>query len=55
MCDLVNGRVISSMVTSGPAGGYMKDLLNVASSGEHALVLAYLQILSGLVETSRRS
>ena len=50
--DLVDGRVISSMVTSGPAGGYMKDILNVASSGEHALVLATLQILSGLLETA---
>ena len=50
--DLVDGRVISSMVTSGPAGGYMKDLQNVASSGEHALVLASLQILSDLFETA---
>lgn len=50
--DLVDGRVISSMVTSGSAGGYMKDLLNVASGGEHALVLAHLQILSGLCATS---
>lgn len=50
--DLVDGRVISSMVTSGPAGGYMKDLVNVASTGEHALILAYLQILSGLAEAS---
>lgn len=50
--DLVDGRVISSMVTAGPAGGYMKDILNVASSGEHAFVLASLQILSGLFETA---
>jgi acetyl-CoA acetyltransferase len=50
--DLVDGRVISSMVTSGPAGGYMKDLLNVASTGDHALVLAVLQILSGLAEAA---
>lgn len=50
--DLVDGRVISSMVTSGPAGGYMKDIVNVASSGEHALVLAALQILAGLFETA---
>ncbi len=50
--DLVDGRVISSMVTSGSAGGYMKDLLTVASSGEHAFVLAWLRLLSGLCETS---
>jgi acetyl-CoA C-acetyltransferase len=50
--DLIDGRVISSMVTSGAAGGYMKDVLTVASHGEHALILAYLQILSGLCDAS---
>lgn len=50
--DLIDGRVISSMVTAGAAGGYMKDLITVASSGEHALLLAYLRLRSGLFETS---
>ena len=50
--DLVDGRVISAMVTSGPAGGYMKDVITVASSGEHALVLAYLRLSAGLFDTS---
>ena len=50
--DLVDGRVISSMVTAPPAGGYMKDLLAVASSAEHAFVLAYLRLAAGLGETA---
>ena len=50
--DLVDGRVISSMVTAPPAGGYMKDLLAVASSAEHAFVLAYLRLAAGLGDTA---
>ncbi len=50
--DLVDGRVISSMVTAGPAGGYMKDLLAVASSAEHAFVLAYLRLAAGVGDTA---
>jgi acetyl-CoA C-acetyltransferase len=50
--DLVDGRVISSMVTAGPAGGYMKDLLAVASSAEHAFVLAWLRLAAGAGETA---
>lgn len=50
--DQIDGRVISSMVTSGPAGCYYKDCLNVSSSGEHALILACLRIMSGLFDTS---
>lgn len=50
--DLVDGRVISSMVTAPPVGGYMKDLLAVASSAEHAFVLAYLRLASGLGHTA---
>lgn len=50
--DLVDGRVISSMVTSGPAGCYWKDLLNVSSSGEHGLSLGCMRVASGLFRTS---
>lgn len=50
--DLVDGRVISSMVTAPAAGGYMKDLLAVASSAEHAFVLAYLRLAAGLGDTA---
>lgn len=35
------------MLTSGPAGAYLNEEINVASSPAHALVMAYLQILSG--------
>ena len=50
--DLVDGRVISCMVTAPPAGGYMKDLLAVASSAEHAFVLAYMRLAAGLGDTA---
>ena len=50
--DLVDGRVISSMVTSGPAGAYMKDYTNLSSSGEHALTLAYMRTLAGQFQTT---
>ena len=50
--DLVDGRVISSMVTAPAAGGYMKDLIAVASSAEHAFVLAYLRLASGFGHTA---
>lgn len=46
--DQVDGRAISMMVTNASCGGYLKDSLNTSSSGEHALVLACLKILSGL-------
>jgi acetyl-CoA C-acetyltransferase len=45
--DQVDGRAISSMLTSGPAGAYLNEEINIASSPAHALVMAYLQILSG--------
>jgi acetyl-CoA C-acetyltransferase len=45
--DQVDGRAISSMVTSGPAGAYLNDEINTASSPGHALVLAFAQIASG--------
>lgn len=45
--DMVDGRAISSMLTSGPAGAYLNEEINMASSPGHALAMAYLQILSG--------
>lgn len=45
--DQVDGRAISSMLTSGPAGAYLADEINTASSPGHAVALAYMQILSG--------
>lgn len=45
--DQTDGRAISSMLTSGPAGAYLNDEINVASSPGHALALAYMQIRSG--------
>lgn len=45
--DQVDGRAISSMLTSGPAGAYLNEEINVASSPGHALALAYMQIASG--------
>lgn len=48
--DMTDGRAISCMVTGGPAGSYMKNLLNLSSSGEHAFHLGTMQIMSGLHE-----
>ena len=45
--DQVDGRAISSMLTSGPAGAYLNEEINVASSPAHALILAWMQVLSG--------
>lgn len=45
--DGLDGRAISSMVTMSSVGGYFRDLINCSSSGEHALVMAMLRILSG--------
>lgn len=45
--DQVDGRAISSMLTSGPAGAYLNEEINIASSPAHAVVVAYMQILSG--------
>lgn len=45
--DMVDGRAITSMLTSGPAGAYLNEEINMASSPGHALAMAYLQILSG--------
>lgn len=45
--DQVDGRAITSMLTAGPAGAYLNDEINVASSPGHALALGYMQVLSG--------
>lgn len=45
--DLVDGRAISSMLTSAPAGAYLNEEINVASSPGHAIALAYAQVASG--------
>ncbi len=45
--DQVDGRAISSMLTSGPAGAYLSDEINAASSPGHAFALACMQIMSG--------
>ncbi|MEZ5076787.1 MAG: hypothetical protein R2725_05030 [Solirubrobacterales bacterium] len=45
--DQTDGRAISSMLTAGPAGAYLNDEVNVASSPGHALAQAYMQILAG--------
>ncbi|MEW6440121.1 MAG: thiolase family protein [bacterium] len=45
--DGLDGRSISCMVTGGSVGDHGKDLINSSSSGEHALLLACLRILSG--------
>ena len=48
--DMTDGRAITSMLTSGPAGAYLNDEINAASSPGHALALAYMQILGGAHE-----
>jgi acetyl-CoA C-acetyltransferase len=45
--DQVDGRAIASMLSAGPAGAYLNEEINVASSPGHGLALAYMQILSG--------
>lgn len=45
--DQVDGRAISSMLTAGPAGAYLSEEINLASSPGHALSMGYMQILSG--------
>jgi acetyl-CoA C-acetyltransferase len=45
--DQTDGRAISSMLTAGPAGAFLVDEINLASSPGHALATACLAILSG--------
>jgi acetyl-CoA C-acetyltransferase len=42
--DQTDGRAISSMLTAGPAGAYLKDEINIASSPGHAFAVACLSI-----------
>jgi acetyl-CoA acetyltransferase len=46
-CDEFDGRPISSMLMSGPAGGYQVDEVKVTDSGASALCLAYARFLGG--------
>lgn len=45
--DQIDGRVISIMPSTGPAGGVNHDTTMIASSGDHALIYGYLRILAG--------
>lgn len=46
-CDEFDGRPISSMLMTAPAGGYNTDEIKVTDSGASALCLAYARFLSG--------
>ncbi len=46
-CDELDGRPISSMLMSAPAGGYDTDEIKVTDSGATALCLAYARFLAG--------
>ncbi|HEV8096554.1 MAG TPA: thiolase family protein [Burkholderiales bacterium] len=45
-CDELDGRPISSMLMSAPAGGYGTDEIKVTDSGASALCLAYARFLA---------
>jgi hypothetical protein len=45
--DEIDGRVISIMPSTGPAGGVGKDTTLIASSSDHALIYGYLRLLAG--------
>jgi len=45
--DQIDGRVISAMVSAGPAAAVGRDMTMIPSSSEHALVYAYMRLLSG--------
>jgi len=44
--DELDGRSISSMLTSMPAGGLLKDTVKITDSGLHALAVSVMRILS---------
>ena len=46
-CDEMDGRPISSMLMTAPAGGYGIDEIKVTDSGATALALAYARFLAG--------
>jgi acetyl-CoA C-acetyltransferase len=50
--DELDGRSISSMLTSAPAGGLLKDVIKTTDSGLHALALAAMRVQSGLFDLS---
>lgn len=45
--DEIDGRVISIMPSTGPAGGVDRDTTMIASSGDHALIYGYLRLKAG--------
>jgi len=45
--DETDGRVISIMAGTGPAGGVGRDTTMLASSGDHALIYGFLRVLAG--------
>ncbi len=50
--DQLDGRSISSMMTAGPAGAYLKDEIRTTTEGSYAAILACLRILSGEYDTA---
>jgi acetyl-CoA C-acetyltransferase len=46
--DQTDGRAITSMLTAGPAGSYLNDEINIASSPGHAFATAWMTVLSGV-------
>lgn len=46
-CDELDGRPISSMLMSAPAGGYLTDETKVTDSGATALGMAYARFVAG--------
>ncbi|MGE0852085.1 MAG: hypothetical protein AB7O44_21100 [Hyphomicrobiaceae bacterium] len=46
-CDELDGRPISSMLMTAPAGGYHTDEIKVTDSGASAFCLACMRVLSG--------
>jgi len=46
-CDELDGRPISSMLMTAPAGGYDTDEIKVTDSGASALCLAYARFIAG--------
>ena len=50
--DQIDGRAISSMITSCAAGCHLKDEINTASASEHAALVAYMRIRAGIDQMS---
>lgn len=49
-CDEFDGRSISSMLESAPAGSYLKDEIKVTDDGSYGVILAAMRTLSGLFD-----